>query len=73
MKYYVSITETLNRVVSVDAENEKEAVSRVEDAYFENKVTLSGDDYVGYSVDIEDEQEDWQEWESDGVGCQHII
>ena len=32
-RYYVSVTETLNKVVSVDAESEKEAVQKVQDAY----------------------------------------
>lgn len=32
-RYYVSVTEHLNKVVSVDAESEKEAVQKVQDAY----------------------------------------
>ena len=37
-RYYVSVTETLNKVVSVDAESENEAVQKVQDAY--NKAIL---------------------------------
>ena len=32
-RYYVSVTETLNKVVSVYADSEKEAVQKVQDAY----------------------------------------
>lgn len=32
-RYYVSVTEHLNKVVSVDAESENEAVQKVQDAY----------------------------------------
>lgn len=31
-RYYVSVTETLNKIVSVDAESENEAVQKVQDA-----------------------------------------
>jgi hypothetical protein len=37
-RYYVSVTEHLNKVVSVDAESENEAVQKVQDAY--NKAIL---------------------------------
>lgn len=32
-RYYVSVTETLNKVVSVDAESEEEAVKKTQKAY----------------------------------------
>lgn len=53
MKYYVSVTETLNRVVSVSADSESEAIEKVKDAYCMNKIVLSGDDYLDDSSRFE--------------------
>lgn len=38
-RYYVSVTETLNKIVSVDAESEKNALEQVQTAY--NDLSLS--------------------------------
>ena len=46
-KYYVSVTETLNKVVSVDAESENEAVQKVQDAYNNSDIILDNDDFCG--------------------------
>ena len=43
MKYYVSVTETLNKVVSVDAESENEAVQKVQDAFNKSEIILDTD------------------------------
>lgn len=68
-RYYVSVTETLNKVVSVDAESEKEAIEKAKDAYCENEIVLSGDDYLDDSSRFEIEKpEDWD----DVGGLQHI-
>ena len=32
-RYYVSVTETLNKIVSVDAKSEKDALEQVQTAY----------------------------------------
>lgn len=69
MKYYVSVTETLNRVVSVEAENENEAIEKAKDAYCKNEIVLSGDDYLDDSSRFElEKQEDVEDVE----GLQHI-
>lgn len=69
MKYYVSVTETLNRVVSVSADSESEAIEKVKDAYCMNKIVLSGDDYLDDSSRFEL----WKEEDWDEVGdLQHI-
>lgn len=49
-RYYVSVTETLNRAVSVDAESEKEAVQKVQDAYNNSKIILDSDDFCGETI-----------------------
>lgn len=69
MKYYVSVTETLNRVVSVEAENENEAIEKAKDSYCKNEIVLSGDDYLDDSSRFElEKQEDVED-----VEClQHI-
>ena len=69
MKYYVSVTETLNRVVSVEAENENEAIEKAKDAYCKNEIVLSGDDYLDDSSRFELEK---QEDVKDVEGLQHI-
>lgn len=43
MKYYVSITEFLNKVVSVNADSEAEAVQRIRDAYLKNDIVLTSE------------------------------
>ena len=46
-RYYVSVTEHLNKVVSVDAESEEEAVNAVQDAYNNCDIVLDSDNFVG--------------------------
>ncbi len=58
MKYYVSITEILNKVVSVEAENESDAKEIVRKAYHEDcSVQLNWNDYVDAEIKVEDDQE----------------
>lgn len=44
-KYKVEITETLVRVVEVEAENKLEAFAKVKDDYDDEKIVLTADDY----------------------------
>ena len=46
-RYYVSVTEHLNKVVSVDAESENEAVQKVQDAYNNSDIILDADNFSG--------------------------
>lgn len=72
-RYYVSVTETLNKVVSVDAESEKEAVQKVQDAYNNSDIILDSDNFAGEQIEIEDDQQYWEEAEKDGnTALQHI-
>ncbi len=67
MKYYVSITEILNKVVSVEAENESDAKEIVRKAYFDNyTVELNYKDFVDAEIKVEDDQEYYRYEEEQG-------
>lgn len=53
--YYISITETLNKTVEVQAEDEYEAISKVEDAYYSDEVELDYNDKVDVTFDNDTE------------------
>lgn len=74
MKYYVSVEETLFRVVSVEAESESDAKNKVKDAYAESRIVLDSEDFLEDSTEIKvcDDQEVFQDEESDGEYFQHI-
>ena len=72
-RYYVSVTETLNKVVSVDAESEEEAVDMVRNAYDDSVIILNSDDYCGKTVEIESDQQFYTDYEKEyGETYQHI-
>lgn len=72
-RYYVSVTETLNKVVSVDAESENEAVQKVQDAYNNSEITLDSDNFCGETIEAEDDQGFYTDYENDyGETYQHI-
>lgn len=72
-RYYVSVTEHLNKVVSVDAESENEAVQKVQDAYNNSDIILDADNFSGEVIEIEPDQEYWRESEEDdSAALQHI-
>ena len=49
--FYISVTETLNRIVEVHAEDEYEAIHKVSDAYYDGQVVLDSEDYVDVDFD----------------------
>ena len=72
-RYYVSVTETLNKVVSVGAESEKEAVQKVQDAYSNSEIILDSDNFCGETVEAEDDQQFYADYEKNyGETYQHI-
>lgn len=72
-RYYVSVTETLNKVVSVDAESEKEAVQKVQDAYNNSDIILDSDNFAGEMIEAEDDQGFYIDYEKNyGETYQHI-
>lgn len=66
MKYYVSITETLNRVVGVEAESKEEAVRKVTEAYCNEEIVLDSSYYVDSEVKLDEDQEMWRELDKGG-------
>ena len=72
-RYYVSVTEHLNKVVSVDAESEKEAVQKVQDAYDGCDIVLDSENFSCERIELGDDQEYWREVEEDdSEALQHI-
>lgn len=72
-RYYVSVTETLNKVVSVDAESEEEATQKVQDAYDNCDIVLDSDNFAGEVVQVEPDQGFYVDYEKDyGETYQHI-
>ena len=53
--FYISITETLNRIVEVQAENEYEAIQKVSSAYYAGDIVLDSEDFV--DTEFEDDTE----------------
>ena len=56
-RYYVSVTEHLNKVVSVDAESENESVQKVQDAYNNSDIILDSENFAGEVIEIEPDQQ----------------
>lgn len=44
--YYISVTETLNKIVEVHAESEQEALQKAEDSYYNDEFELDYNDRV---------------------------
>ena len=72
-RYYVSVTETLNKVVSVDADSEKEAVQKVQDAYDGCDIILDSENFSCERIELGDDQDYWRGVEEDDSSAlQHI-
>ena len=72
-RYYVSVTETLNKVVSVDAESKEEAKQKVQDAYDGCDIILDSENFSCERIELGDDQEYWREVEEDdSEALQHI-
>ena len=54
--YYISVTETLNKIVEVQANDECEALQKAEDAYYNGEIELDYNDMV--DTDFNDETEE---------------
>lgn len=52
MKYYIEVTEVLKKVVCVEAESEKQARSKAEQAYADEVIVLDWDDFDEYSFEL---------------------
>lgn len=54
MKYKVQITETLQKIIEVDASNENEAILNVKEKYKKEDIVLDETDYIDTEFDILD-------------------
>ena len=52
MKYQVEITETLQRIVTVEAEDELSAVLTVEQLYKNEEIVLDSSDYIDTEFEL---------------------
>lgn len=72
-RYYVSVTETLNKVVSVDAESENDAPEQVRAAYYDSVIVLDSNDFCEETIEIEDDQLFYTDYERIyGKTYQHV-
>ena len=72
-RYYVSVTEHLNKVVSVDAESEEEAVKKTQNAYDNCDIILDSDNFVTEQLELDPDQQYYVDYEKEyGETCQHI-
>lgn len=54
--YYISVTETLNKIVEVHADSEQEALQKAEDAYYNGEIVLDSEDFVDTQFNDETEE-----------------
>lgn len=73
-RYYVSVTEHLNKVVSVDAKSEKDALEQVQAAYNDSVIVLDSSNFVNEEIELDSNQEFYadNEKEQGGDVYQHI-
>lgn len=73
-RYYVSVTETLNKIVSVDAESEADALKQVKTAYDDSVIVLDSNNFVNEEIELDSNQEFYadNEKEQGGDVYQHI-
>lgn len=73
-RYYVSVTQTLNRVVSVDAESKEEALKKVNEANDNGEIEIDYENnYIGELIELDDDQDYWRDVDNkNGDTLQHI-
>lgn len=54
MKYYIKITEILQRVVTIDADTLQDAISKVEDAYANGQIKLDDSHFHDFTIEQDD-------------------
>ena len=52
MKYIIEITETLQRQIEVEAQNESEAINLIKEKYKNEEIILSEEDFIDSEIDI---------------------
>ena len=52
MKFNVEVTETLHRIISIDADDELSAILEVRQLYRAEEIVLDSSDYIDTDIDI---------------------
>lgn len=52
MKVKVEITEILQRIVEIEAENDSEAIERANELYFKGQIVLDADDHIDTEINL---------------------
>ena len=52
MKYIIEITETLQKQIEVEAQNESEAIKLIKEKYKNEEIILSEEDFIDYEIDV---------------------
>ena len=52
MKVKVEITETLQRIVEIEAENDSEAIERANELYSKRQIVLDADDHINTEISL---------------------
>lgn len=52
MKITVEITETFQKTVEVEAESKSEAINKVKEQYYDNKIELDTSDFIDTEFEI---------------------
>ena len=52
MKYIIEITETLQRQIEVEAQNESEVINLIKEKYKNEEIILSEQDFIDYEIDV---------------------
>jgi hypothetical protein len=52
MKYKVEITEILQKIIEVEASNEKEAYNIIKEKYLKEEIILDDTNYIETKIDI---------------------
>ena len=50
--YKVTVTETLQRTITVNAEDELDAVQKVQDMYNNEEIVLDSEDHINTDIDV---------------------
>ena len=51
-EFNIEITETLQRIVTIKANNESEAIDKVQELYDDEKIVLDYSDYIDTDIEI---------------------
>lgn len=69
--YKVTVTETLQRTITVNAEDELDAVQKVQDMYNNEEIVLDSEDHINTDIDVKNIDKNIEE-SQDGISLDTI-